>query len=162
MFTIAFDPTQEALRLAALHRSGILDTPPAVEFDQIAWSAKIMLEAAAGAVAFIDRDRQWFKARAGLDLGDVPRGATFCTHCIADGASLWVEDTLLDPRFARNPFVTGAPFARFYAGAPIRDPDGWLLGTVCVVDTAPRARSSHQMAALVALADMVSAQFEQY
>ncbi len=162
MFATSIDPAHDALRVAALHRVGILDTPPAVEFDQVAWSAKIMLEAMAGFVAFVDRDRQWFKARAGYDIGDAPRAVTFCNQCIAGGAPLWIEDTLLDPRFAANPFVSGAPFVRFYAGAPIRDPDGWLLGTVCVVDTAPRARSSHQMAALVALADMVSAQFEQY
>ncbi|WP_165188897.1 GAF domain-containing protein [Caulobacter soli] len=162
MFAAPIDPTQDAQRVAALYRVGILDTPPAVEFDQIAWSAKIMLEAMAGFVAFVDRDRQWFKARAGFETGDVERGITFCNQCIADGAPLWIEDTHLDPRFVANPFVTGAPFVRFYAGAPIRDPDGWLLGTVCAIDTAPRALAPRQLSALVALADMVSAQFEQY
>jgi GAF domain-containing protein len=160
MFAMQAHVPDDAMRVAALHRLQILDTPPAVEFDQIAWSAKILFDVTAGFVSFVDKDRQWYKARAGVDVTEVDRRASFCDHCIAYRNPLWIEDAREDPRLFDNPFVAGAPFLRFYAGAPIRDADGWLLGTVCVVDTHPRPYDRKLEAALIALADMASALLE--
>ena len=150
-------PAQDVARVAALHRLKILDTPPVVEFDQIAWSAKILFEAPAAFVSFVDAERQWYKARAGADIVEIDRRASFCSHCLAYRNPLWIEDTLEDPRVSDNPFVIGEPRVRFYAGAPIRDADGWLLGTVCVVDLAPRPYDPRLERGLIALADMASA-----
>jgi len=128
----------ELLRLAALSRSGALYAPPSAGLDEIAEIAKAAFGAMAGMVTFVGADRQVFKAAAGVEPMETPREASFCTHCIAYRNLLWIEDTLEDPRVFDNPFVVGEPHVRFYAGAPIRDVDGWLLGTVCVVDTVPR------------------------
>jgi GAF domain-containing protein len=157
MTSIQVYPANDIARVAALHRLKILDTPPSVDFDQIAWSAKIMFDAPAAFVSFVDAERQWYKAKAGIDAGEIDRRASFCSHCIAFRNPLWIEDTLNDPRVFDNPFVVNAPFVRFYAGAPIRDPDGWMLGTVCVVDMQPRAHDARLEATLVALADIASA-----
>ena len=150
-------PADDIARVAALHRLQILDTPPAVEFDQIAWSAKILFDAAAAFVSFVDAERQWYKARAGADIVEVDRRASFCSHCVAYRSPLWIENALEDPRVFDNPFVAGAPFLRFYAGAPIRDARGWMLGTVCVVDVKPRPYDANLERGLIALADMASA-----
>ncbi len=157
MLTPHIYPAQDVARVAALHRLKILDTPPVVEFDQIAWSAKILFEATAAFVSFVDADRQWYKARAGFDVIETDRRASFCSHCIAYRNPLWIEDAREDPRVFDNPFVVGQPMIRFYAGAPIRDADGWLLGTVCVVDLAPRPYDPRLERGLIALADMASA-----
>ena len=152
-------PADDAQRVAALHRLQILDTPPSVEFDQVAWSAKLLFEAPAAFVSFVDAERQWYKAKAGADLVEIDRRASFCSHCIAYRNPLWIEDTLLDPRVSDNPFVVGEPHIRFYAGAPIRDADGWLVGTVCVVDYIARPHDARLEHALSILADMLSALF---
>ncbi|MBO9707630.1 MAG: GAF domain-containing protein [Caulobacter sp.] len=157
MFIAQIYPARDVARVAALRRLEILDTPPTVEFDQIAWSAKTLFETSAAFVSFVDEDRQWFKARAGADMVETDRSASFCSHCIAYRNPLWIEDARDDPRVFDNPFVTGAPFIRFYAGAPIRDVDGWLLGTVCVIDTQPRAHDLRLETGLIALAGMASA-----
>ena len=153
-------PADDAMRVAALHRLNILDTPPAVEFDQIAWSAKILFDAPAAFVSFVDSERQWYKAKAGLDAGDIDRRASFCSHCVAYRSPLWIENALEDPRVFDNPFVAEAPFLRFYAGAPIRDRQGWMLGTVCVVDFQPRPYDAALERALIVLADMASGLLE--
>lgn len=149
-------PADDIARVAALQRLKILDTPPSVEFDQIAWSAKILFDAAAAFVTFVDSERQWHKARAGSDVPEIDRRASFCSHCIAYRSPLWIENALEDPRVFDNPLVTGAPFLRFYAGAPIRDPRGWMLGTVCVVDAQPRPYNANLERGLIALADIAS------
>ncbi len=149
-------PADDIARVAALHRLKILDTPPTVEFDQIAWSAKILFDAVAAFVTFVDAERQWHKARAGSDVPEIDRRASFCSHCIAYRSPLWIENALEDPRVFDNPLVTGPPFLRFYAGAPIRDARGWMLGTVCAVDVQPRAHDANLEKGLIALAGMAS------
>jgi GAF domain-containing protein len=148
---------EELLRLAALVRSSVLDTARDPEFDRIAEAAKTLFGATAGMVTFVGQDRQFYKGRAGVDIAETPRAASFCGHCLEYRSLLWIEDTRDDPRVFDNPFVTGAPHVRFYAGAPVRDADGWLLGTVCVVDLQPRPFDQILSATLSSLADLVSA-----
>jgi GAF domain-containing protein len=147
---------EELLRLAALVRTSVLDTPRDAEFDRIAEAAKTLFGATAGMVTFVGQDRQFYKGRAGVDIAETARDVSFCSHCIEYRSLLWIEDTREDPRVFDNPFVTGAPHVRFYAGAPIRDADGWLLGTVCVVDLEPRPFDQILSVALASLADVVS------
>ena len=147
---------EELLRLAALVRTNVLSVARDPAFDRVAEAAKTLFGALAGMVTFVGVDRQFYKGRAGVDISDTPRDVSFCSHCIEYRNLLWIEDTLEDPRVADNPFVVGAPNVRFYAGAPVRDAEGWLLGTVCVVDLEPRPFDPVLSDALTALAAVVS------
>jgi len=147
----------EQARLAALAAYGVLDTPPEPGFDRIAELAAELFQAPIALVSLVTRDRQWFKARVGLAAPETSRGASFCAHAVAaaGGAALVVPDARLDPRFRANPLVTGAPGIRFYAGAPLVAPSGHKLGTLCVIDRAPRpALTRRERAVLARLADL--------
>lgn len=146
------DTAREAARLDALHRLGVLDTPPEQTFDDLAWLAAALCEAPTGLVSLVDADRQWFKARCGLDADQTPRDIAFCAHAIRQTGVFEVPDAATDPRFAANPLVTGAPHIRFYAGAPLLGRDGHAYGTLCVIDTAPRTLTAAQREGLVRLA----------
>jgi PAS domain S-box-containing protein len=111
-------------------------------------------------ISLVDAERQWFKARLGLDLSETPREYSFCAHAILEDTVLVVEDATRDPRFADNPYVTCKQGVRFYAGAPIRARDGHSLGTVCVVGRAPGSLRPEQRQALAELAALVSDQLE--
>jgi signal transduction histidine kinase len=132
------DPARERRRLAHLDRLGVLDTSPEPGFDRIVNIVADICQAPIVLVSLIDRDRQWFKARRGLDVSETPRDWAFCDHALARASVLEVPDAAQDPRFAGNPLVVGPPFIRFYAGAPIRLSDGIALGTLCVIDPEPR------------------------
>jgi PAS domain S-box-containing protein len=134
----------ERQRLQALQSYRILDTPPEPAFDEIAELAGDIFAAPIALVSLVDGERQWFKAHIGLDASSMPRDQAFCAHAInlpRDGVMV-VEDAREDPRFADNELVTGAPFIRFYAGALLTDAEGHNLGTLCVIDSAPRPRPS--------------------
>ena len=152
----------ETGRLSALRRLRVLDTPPEVPFDRVARLAARLLDAPIALVSLVDEHRQWFKARVGLDACETHRDVSFCAHAIrTPGEPLVVPDATADERFRDNPLVTGPPHVRFYAGAPIRDGAGHALGTVCVIDTAPRpALSAAQRAVLMDLADLAAEQLE--
>ncbi len=145
-------PPNEAARLAALHDYGVLDTPEDARFDRIAALAARMLDMPIGLVSLVDAKRQWFKAHYGLAMRESPRDASFCSYAIADGAFLEVPDAAADDRFADNPLVLGDPQIRFYAGAPLLDPQGYALGTLCVIDRQPRILSDTERAVLQDLA----------
>ena len=145
-------PPDESRRLAALRRYDILDTPHERAFDDLAAVAAGVCAAPVALVSLVDEARQWFKAAVGIDLAETCRGDSFCDHAIRRPGLTVVPDARLDPRFAANPFVTGPPNIRFYAGAPLIDPDGFALGTLCVIDTAPREMSDLQRSTLAALA----------
>lgn len=127
-------------RIAALHRYRILDTPEEAAFDRVAMLARDLLRTPVALVTLVDETRQWFKARVGLEVRQTPRDCAFCAHTIAaDPPQVFVvPDARADPRFASNPLVIGAPRMRFYAAAPMRTPDGFALGTVCVISDEPR------------------------
>jgi GAF domain-containing protein len=106
------------------------------------------------AVTRDDRDRQWFKASRGLGERETPRDESFCAHVVGDAVTMIVSDTHLDPRFAENPGVTGAPHVRFYAGQPIILAEGQCIGTVCIADVRPRALSESELIRLARIAEI--------
>jgi signal transduction histidine kinase len=153
-------PADEPARLAALHDAQVLDTPPEEDFDDIALLASEICHTPMGMVSLIDRDRQWFKATTGVNLREAPRELSFCAHTITGSDLLEVRDAREDRRFADNPYVTGGPGLRFYAGAPVVLDGIHSVGTVCVVDSEPRALSESQRRALRSLARHASVQLE--
>lgn len=129
----------EATRLAALRALNILDTSPEPAFDQAARLTAALLKAEMGGVSFIDSERQWFKARIGFDVSAIDPRLSFCSWTLLQSEILEVPDLAADPRFADNPFVTGEMALRYYAGIPVRAPDGEPVGTLCVFDREARA-----------------------
>ncbi|MES2900895.1 MAG: PAS domain S-box protein [Pseudomonadota bacterium] len=152
----------EADRLAALDSYGILDTPPEQCFDDIVQLVGQIFAAPIVAVNLIAQGRQWFKSEQGLGVREMPLDDSICKVAILQANNLVVLDTLEDPRFACNKLVTGAPGLRFYAGCLLVADDGLPLGTLCVLDTAPRPQgvSEQQMFALQTLANQVMSQLE--
>ena len=151
-------PSLEDQRLDALRRLDLMDSLPEEDFNDIVTLASEICGTPIGLVSLVDGERQWFKARIGLAVEQTPRDQAFCAHALLEPDRLMiVEDATQDERFARNPLVTESPDIRFYAGAPIFSPDGFALGTVCVIDTVPRTLSDSQAAALKALARQTSA-----
>ena len=128
-----------AARLAALNRLEILDSAPEASFDSLVGLTAQIFNAPIAAISFLDADRQWFKARVGLDLPQTDIRQSFCVHAVATGERvLEAPDTRLDPRMADNPLVTGEMGLRYYAGAVIHAPTGEAIGALCVLDTSPR------------------------
>ncbi|HYN14666.1 MAG TPA: sigma 54-interacting transcriptional regulator, partial [Terriglobales bacterium] len=153
-------PENEQARLNALRRYGILDTRPEAAFDRVAELAASICAAPIALVSLIDSERQWLKAKVGLTLSDTPRDVAFCAHAIVERDLLVVPDASADERFAANPLVTAPPKIRFYAGAPLITPDGFAVGTLCVLDHVPRQLSDQQQQALRVLSSQVVAQLE--
>ena len=150
-----FPHDQEEQRLAALYGYGILDTAPEAGFERIVELAAQTLAVPMAAVTFIDRERQWIKAARGLTACEVTRDTSFCAHALPDGKMLVVPDAWLDPRFENHPWVSGDTKIRFYAGAPLRTPEGYVLGTLCVIDQQPREMSQREREILERLASLV-------
>ena len=149
-------PANESARLAAVRSYDVLGTPPELEFDALARLAAFMFDAPIAVVSVLDENRLWFKSRVGLDVPELDRKVAFCAHAIMEPRqALVVEDLRTDGRFSRNPLVTQAPHIRFYAGAPIIDPNGFALGTIAVIDARPRQLSAAQRDALVDLSTLV-------
>ncbi len=149
-------PLNEDARLAALHSLSVLDTANEAAFDDLARLAAHVMATPIALVSFVDAERQWFKARFGLDVAQLPRHVSFCGHVVSSDAPLVVHDAHTDLRFADNPIVLGAPRIRFYAGMPLRLGDGTVLGALCVVDHEPRHPSADQLAMLELLSHQVT------
>ncbi|MFI5840767.1 GAF domain-containing protein [Catenuloplanes sp. NPDC051500] len=156
----AAKPANEAGRLAALHDLAVLDTDPEQEFDDIVALASHVCGVPMSLVSLVDADRQWFKAKVGMELTETSREVSFCAHAILGKDLLVVPDVQMDRRFADNPMAVGDPGVRFYAGAPLVTSDGFALGTLCVVDSEPRRLNLDQLQALRALSRQVTAQLE--
>jgi two-component system NtrC family sensor kinase len=148
-------PVNDSARLAVLREFAILDTLPEQAYDDLTSLAAFISGAPISLISLVDKERQWFKSGVGLVARETPRDQSFCAYTIADAKTLVVEDTLLDPRFSDNPLVSGQPGIRFYAGAPLLDRDGHVLGTICLIDTKPREMSAAQVSALEALSRQV-------
>jgi len=146
---------EEDERLRALGLLGILDTAAEDRFTRVTKLAQSVFGTAAAAISFLDRDRQWFKARSGFELSETPRDGTFCDYAVRDDHALIVPNATLDERFAENPFVTGCYHVRFYAGYPIVSPEGQRVGAFCVYDTRPREFSEEDSVMLRNLALLV-------
>lgn len=149
-------------RLAILDAYDILDTAPEKGFDDVVLLARNICETSAALVSFVAGDRQWFKAKIGFPECGTDLNASVCVHAMAEPGLLVIPDLTLDPRTRDNPLVTGGPSIRFYAGAPLRTPDGKALGSLCVIDMEPRpgGLTERQAESLRALAGQVMAQLE--
>jgi hypothetical protein len=153
-------PDNEVARLEALRRYHVLDTAAERAFDDIALLASTICGTPIGIMSLIDQDRQWFKAKVGVEGSETPRDQAFCAYTILEPKVLQVPDATLDPRFATNPLVTGEPRIRFYAGTPLITPDGFALGSLCVIDRQPRALKPEQKTALETLGRVVVTELE--
>ncbi len=152
---------EEQERVHKLQTLGVLDTLPEQHYNDIAELASFICGTPISLISFVDANRQWFKAEQGLGIKETPRSLSFCAHTLGTGSTLVIPDAQADARFQQNPLVTGNPNIRFYAGAPILDSSGSVLGTVCVIDTVPRSLDARQIAALEALARQVTALLDQ-
>ncbi len=141
-------PHDDAARVAALHAFQLLDTPEEQTYDAFTALARGIVGTSGSMISLIDADRQWFKSRIGINDVESPREVAFCNHVVASGEPMVVEDARKDPRFRENPFVTGDPRIRFYAGIPLTSTEGYTIGTLCVIDTEPRHLTPEQQAAL--------------
>ncbi|MCW5623383.1 MAG: GAF domain-containing protein [Burkholderiales bacterium] len=148
-------PDNDRERLAALRELLILDTPPEQRFDRIVGFAAEQFDVPIALLSLVDEKRQWFKARYGLDVCETSRDVSMCGHAIVHAPDfLVVRDALADQRFHDNPLVVGAPFIRFYAGAPLTLPSGYVVGTLCLIDGKPRTLDAIDMATLATLRDI--------
>ena len=157
---VAAKPINEAGRIAALEKYAILDTDPEQSFDDLTLLASFICKTPIALISLVDEDRQWFKSRVGMDAKETSRDIAFCSTAILQSDVFVVPDALEDDRFRDNPLVISDPHIRFYAGAPLINEDGYALGTLCVVDRAPRELASDQKESLKALSRLVLAQLE--
>jgi len=153
-------PPNESHRLDALRRYHVLDTQPEAAFDDLTRLAARICGTPVSLITLLDESRQWFKSHVGLELSETPREYAFCGHTILQEDVFVVEDASRDDRFADNPLVTGEPAIRFYAGMPLVTPDGFALGTLCVLDRAPRQLTPDQAEAIKTLTRQVMTQLE--
>jgi GAF domain-containing protein len=153
-------PENEAERLKALKQYNILDTTPEQAFDDITLLASFICDTPISLITLLDETRQWFKAKVGLQVTETPREVAFCNHALTQPEMLIIQDARADERFASNPLVTGDPNIRFYAGSQLVTPDGYPLGTLCVIDQTPRELRQNQLLALEALSRQVISQLE--
>ncbi|NJN85503.1 MAG: GAF domain-containing protein [Leptolyngbyaceae cyanobacterium SL_7_1] len=145
-------PANETERLQVLHECHILDTHPEPAFDNIAALAASICQTPIALISFIDRHRQWFKAKVGLGISETPREFAFCAYTIFQPTLFTIPDASQDTRFAHNPLVVAGPKIRFYAGAPLIVSKGCIIGTLCVIDHAPRELTLEQLHGLRLLA----------
>jgi phosphoribosyl 1,2-cyclic phosphodiesterase/CheY-like chemotaxis protein len=153
-------PPDEDKRLRALQECGLLDTAAEERFDRFTRIAAALFDVPIALVSLVDRERQWFKSRRGLDARETARDSAFCAHAILSDDVLQVQDALSDDRFSDNPLVTGEPRVRFYAGAPLTLSNGTHAGTLCVIDHRARSLDNGQLQLLRDLAKLVERELQ--
>jgi GAF domain-containing protein len=150
----------ETKRLKVLWQYEVLDTVPEALFDDLTELAAGICEAPIALISLVDENRQWFKSKFGTTVTETSRDISFCAHAIQQSDLFIVPDATKDERFANNPLVISDPKIRFYAGAPLLTPDGYALGTLCVIDKVPRELRPDQKQALRILARHIVSQLE--
>ncbi len=148
-------PKDEDDRLSALYSYGILDSEAEADFDDLVKLASYITNTPISLITLVDKDRQWFKSKVGLDDNETSREVAFCAHAIHQDSLMVVPDATKDARFEENPLVTGNPDIRFYAGMPLSTPGGYKLGTLCVIDNKPRELTPEQVSSLEILGNHV-------
>lgn len=147
----------ESERLQNLQSFNILDTLDDKDFDDLTHLASHICETPISLVSLVDKDRQWFKSKVGLEARETPRSDSFCSHAIENQQEVMiVDDARKDVRFKDNPLVLGNPHIVFYAGVPLISPEGHALGTICVIDSKKKAFSAEQKRSLKALGNQVT------
>ena len=153
-------PSDEPKRLQSLHAAAILNTGPDTFLEETVEAVLNAMKCPIALVSLVDEGRQWFKARRGLEVSETDRACAFCGYTILSNEPLLVSDAREDERFVDNPLVRGEPPVIAYAGAPIILKDGSRLGTVCAIDTAPRAWTAREVIDLQEIADLASRYIE--
>lgn len=153
-------PKNEKQRLKVLWQYDVLDTVPEEVFDDLTELAARICEAPIAMITLVDERRQWFKSKVGVTVNETSRDISFCAHAITQPDLFIIPDATKDARFKDSPLVTSDPKVRFYAGAPLITPDGYALGTLCVIDKVPRELRPEQKQALRILARHVLLQLE--
>ncbi len=148
-------PENDDERLKKLNSYQILDTPSETDYDELVQLASQICNVPISLMTLVDKDRQWFKANVGLPVSETPREISFCGHAINENNLFIVEDASKDERFSDNPLVTSDPNIRFYMGMPLTTPDGFNIGTLCVIDHEPRVLTKEQENAIRVLAKKV-------
>jgi GAF domain-containing protein len=156
----AGNSNSEKQRLKVLWQYDVLDTIPEAVFDDLTELAAGICEAPIALISLVDEKRQWFKSKVGTTINETSRDVSFCSHAIQQPDLFIIPDATKDVRFSNNPLVISDPKIRFYAGAPLTTPDGYALGTLCVIDKVPRELRAEQKQALRILARHVVSQLE--
>ncbi|MGV3707617.1 MAG: sensor domain-containing diguanylate cyclase [Gemmatimonas sp.] len=153
-------PANETARIDALLALGILDTPAEQEYDDLLRLAATICGTPMGLVSLVDSERQWFKAKLGIPIGECSRDIALCAYVVAQDDLFVVNDARDDDRFRHNPFVTNDPNVRFYAGVPLTTDAGVHVGSLCVLDRVPRTLTPEQEHALHVLSRQVVMHFQ--
>ncbi len=154
-------PADELARLEALTGYNLLDSSPEDIYDDITQLASEICRTPISLISLVDENRQWFKSRQRLASDETEREYSFCAHAILNPSEIFiVPDAREDDRFSDNPLTTGQPRIVFYAGVPLVNPEGYPLGTLCVIDNRPRTLTENQLLSLQALARLVNTHFE--
>ncbi|WP_175402797.1 GAF domain-containing protein [Mangrovivirga cuniculi] len=155
-----FVKDSEEARLKQLEELQIIGTPEEEQYNRIVELASRICDVPISLISLIDKDKQWFKAKKGVEISSTYRELSFCAHSIEKREKLIVEDAISDIRFKENPLVTADPNIRFYAGIPLINPKGYVLGNLCVIDRKPRTLSEDQLFALEVLSEQVLLLFD--
>lgn len=154
-------PEGEHARLAALRALEVLDTPAEQSFENIVHLATMLFNVPVALISLVDAERQWFKARRGIKLQEMPRSVAFCAHAIMKTGVCLIPDAREDARFADNPLVAHEDGFRFYAGAPLTTHEGYRIGSLCILDRSPRKNfGPEQQVCLEKLAALVMDQLQ--
>jgi GAF domain-containing protein len=156
----ALVPDNEDMRLAAVNRYDILDSPPDGAFDRITRLAARIFDVPIATITVVDHDRIWFKSKHGIDAQEIGRDPGLCASAVLAFEPWIVNDAATDPRTLENPLVRGELGLRFYAGAPLKTADGYSLGTLNIIDTEPRELSKDDLETLKELAEVVVDELE--
>lgn len=157
---LALPTPDETQRIEALRQYAILDTLPEQALDDLTALAAEICQTPIALISLVAEQRQWFKAKIGVDVSETPRDISFCGHGVQQRDLFVVPAATRDQRFADNPLVTGEPHIRFYAGVPLINSDGFALGMLCVNDRVPRTLTQAQEQALRVLGRQVMTHFE--